>query len=175
MTSPDSPSHSPRTETQKRPRGLQAPVLAFPFRLFFLSAAVAAALLVPLWLFVLTQGGMDHLALAPLHWHQHEMLAGFLNAAIAGFLLTAICNWTGARPVAGGSLLAVWLLWLTGRLAMMFGGAWPLMATVIDLAFLPVLAWLAGIRIWHARQYRQLVLMMVLAACWVLDLSLIHI
>lgn len=170
MTPPESPSHSSSTEARQVARGLQVPVLAFPFRLFFLSAALVAALLVPLWLFVLTQGGMSHLALAPLHWHQHEMLAGFLNAAIAGFLLTAVCNWTGARPVAGGPLLAVWLLWLAGRLAMMFGGAWPLLATVIDLAFLPLLAWLAGIRIWHARQYRQLILMMVLAACWGLDL-----
>lgn len=170
MAPPDSTSDTPDAQARQSPRGLQAPLFAFPFRLFFLSAALIAAVLVPLWVFLLTRGGLDNLALPPMLWHQHEMLAGFLNAAIAGFLLTAVCNWTGARPVAGGRLLAVWLLWLAGRLAMTFAGTWPMAASVIDLAFMPVLAWLAGIRIWHARQYRQLVLMMVLAFCWVLDL-----
>ena len=169
---PSSPSASDSTDGKCHQwrRILQMPVLAFPFRLFFLSAAFGGALLVPLWMFLLTQGGMDSLALAPLHWHQHEMLGGFLNAAIAGFLLTAVCNWTGTRPVDGGALLALWLLWLAGRLAMMFGGFWPILASIVDLSFLPLLAWLAGTRIWHARQYRQLILMGVLAACWVLDL-----
>ena len=162
MAPSDSTSDTPDAQARQSPRGLQAPLFAFPFRLFFLSAALIAAVLVPLWVFLLTRGGLDNLALPPMLWHQHEMLAGFL--------LTAVCNWTGARPVAGGRLLAVWLLWLAGRLAMTFAGTWPMAASVIDLAFMPVLAWLAGIRIWHARQYRQLVLMMVLAFCWVLDL-----
>src|SRR5699024_2101849 len=70
-------------------------LFAFPFRIFFLSAALAGAILVPVWLLLFHQGGGDTLAMPAWFWHQHEMTVGFLNAAIAGFLLTAVCNWTG--------------------------------------------------------------------------------
>jgi len=145
------------------------PPLAFPFRVFFLSSALAGAVLVPVWLWAWTRG-VDTLALPPLLWHQHEMLAGFLNAAIAGFLLTAVCNWTGTAPVAGRRLLALWLLWLAGRVAMAAGGAFPLPAALVDLAFMPLVMLSVGRRIWWARQRRQMVLLGVLAAFWGLDL-----
>ncbi|HAM75538.1 MAG TPA: NnrS family protein, partial [Alcanivorax sp.] len=87
------------------------PLLRFPFRLFFISSALVGAILIPSWLWVWTHGWLG-LALEPVSWHQHEMLAGFANAAVAGFLLTAICNWTGTPPLSGRRLLGLWLLWL---------------------------------------------------------------
>jgi uncharacterized protein involved in response to NO len=54
----------------------------------------------------------------PLDWHIHEMLYGYIAAAVAGFLLTAIPNWTGRLPVNGAPLAALALLWLAGRIAM---------------------------------------------------------
>jgi uncharacterized protein involved in response to NO len=53
----------------------------------------------------------------PLTWHIHEMLFGFVMAAIAGFLLTAIPNWTQRLPVSGGLLGLLAGLWLLGRIA----------------------------------------------------------
>ncbi|WP_231883829.1 NnrS family protein, partial [Alcanivorax sp. HI0044] len=69
MATPDSTSDTPGAQARQPPRGLQAPLFAFPFRLFFLSAALIAAVLVPLWVFLLTRGGLNNLALPPMLWH----------------------------------------------------------------------------------------------------------
>jgi uncharacterized protein involved in response to NO len=84
-------------------------------------------------------------ALEPLVWHRHEMLFGFVGAAIAGFLLTAIPNWTGRLPIAGWSLAGLVGLWAAGRLAVLFS-AWAGMAAAafIDAGFYFVLASLAA-------------------------------
>jgi uncharacterized protein involved in response to NO len=145
---------------------------AYPFRIFFLSAGVLAVLAVPAWLGLLMHPVAAPLAFAPLHWHQHEMLFGFLHAAIAGFLLTAVCNWTGTERLHGGPLLALWLVWLAGRLLMTAGAAAPAwLAHGVDLAFLPLVMLDAGRRIWQARQQRQLVVLAVLAALWLMELG----
>lgn len=145
-------------------------LFAFPFRIFFLSTALVAAVLIPVWLMVLWQSGPEALALPGMFWHQHEMVVGFLNAAIAGFLLTAVCNWTATPPVAGIRLLALWLVWLAGRLAMALGAGAPGLAAAVDLAFLPLVALIVGLRVWRARQPRQLLILVMLALLWVLDL-----
>lgn len=157
-----------REQSKGRPH--PALLFAFPFRIFFLSCALAGAILVPIWLIMLYHGASG-LALPPLYWHQHEMTVGFLNAAIAGFMLTAICNWTGTPPVAGRRLLALWLLWLAGRLAMGFGGPWPVLAQTVDLLFLPVVAAVIALRVARARQLRQAPLVLVLLLCWGFDLA----
>ena len=147
-------------------------VFAYPFRIFFLSAAALAVLVVPAWLALLMHPAPAPLAFAPLHWHQHEMLFGFLHAAIAGFLLTAVCNWTGTERLHGAPLAALWLVWLLGRVAMAAGAGAPgWLAHGIDLAFLPLVMLDAGRRIWHARQQRQLILLAVLAALWAMELG----
>jgi len=52
-------------------------------------------------------------------WHAHEFLFGYIAAVMTGFLLTAIPNWTGRFPLQGGPLLALFVLWLAGRAAML--------------------------------------------------------
>lgn len=146
-------------------------VLAHPFRLFFLSSAFMAFVLVPAWVYVLTQGADVSLAMPALLWHQHEMLAAFLYPAIAGFLLTAMCNWTGTSPPPRHQLLMLWLLWLLGRLAMGFGHGMETLAAIVDLAFMPMVAAFFGIKIWRAKQKRQLVLVCGIGFFWLLDLS----
>ena len=69
-------------------------------------------------------------------WHAHEMLFGFGSAVLAGFLMTAIPNWTGKMPLAGGPLAALAGLWLAGRVAMLWAGP---VAVAIDALFLPAL------------------------------------
>jgi uncharacterized protein involved in response to NO len=113
------------------------PVLALGFRPFYLAGAAAALVLLPLWLAV--YAGLLTLPLAdPLAWHAHEMLFGFGAAIIAGFLLTAVRNWTGAETPRHLPLAGLVAVWLAGRLAPFVLPGWP--AALIDLAFLPLLA-----------------------------------
>lgn len=111
-------------------------LLSYGFRPFFLGAALWAAIALALWIAMLTSGFALPSRLDPLDWHIHEMLFGFVPAAVAGFLLTAIPNWTGRRPVSGALLALLAGLWLAARideLVCAFFPAW--LAIAADLAF----------------------------------------
>ena len=84
------------------------------FRPFFLLAGIAAVILVPLWIFAYTGGQIGFDYYTPLYWHSHEMLFGYTVAVIAGFLLTAVRNWTDLPTPGGKALAGLVLLWLTG-------------------------------------------------------------
>jgi uncharacterized protein involved in response to NO len=106
------------------------------FRPFFLGAAAWAAIAVPVWLAAYVHGYSISGGLPAMLWHGHEMVYGFGLAAVAGFLLTAIPNWTGRLPVRGTRLAALAGLWLAGRIALLAAPLiGPLAAAVIDLAF----------------------------------------
>ncbi|UUL84042.1 NnrS family protein [Sphingomonas qomolangmaensis] len=117
------------------------PILQGGFRPFFLGGAVWALVVVVLWVSVLTSGAKLATMFDPLVWHRHEMLFGYLGAVIAGFLLTAIPNWTGRPPITGWRLAMLVGLWLVARLAVLFSllvGAG--VAAVFDVGFVLVLA-----------------------------------
>lgn len=115
------------------------PILHYGFRPFFFLAALQAALGIPLWLLAYTGRIEISGPFAGMNWHVHEMLFGYLAATIAGFILTAIPNWTGRLPLSGIPLAILVALWLAGRLACLFlPGLWLPLA--IDLAFPAVLA-----------------------------------
>ena len=117
------------------------PVLAYPFRPFFLLTAIYAALSVIAWVCFFLGAISLPLGWSPLHWHSHEMLFGLIPAAIAGFLLTAICNWTGAAPLTPKGLFALMIIWLAGRLMMWTASWWPSgLVAAVDLLFLPAMA-----------------------------------
>ncbi|KAB7622578.1 NnrS family protein [Alkalilimnicola sp. S0819] len=121
---------------QARPRVL----FAHPFRPFFLLLGAYAALVVLVWIAQFFGFARLPLSMQPSLWHAHEMLFGMVGAAIAGFLLTAMCNWTGAPPLTGRRLQALVGLWLLGRIAMWLSGWLPaLLVALLDLAFLAVL------------------------------------
>ncbi|MGZ5569320.1 MAG: NnrS family protein, partial [Limisphaerales bacterium] len=102
----------------RRRREYVGPALfSYGFRPFFLGASVWAALAVLLWLPQYFGEISVPTAFAPLDWHVHEMIFGYVAAAIAGFLLTAIPNWTGRLPVNGYPLAALVALWMAGRIA----------------------------------------------------------
>lgn len=107
------------------------------FRPFYLLAALYAALAIPIWLQAL-QGGAWHGAVAPLAWHQHEMVFGFALAVIAGFLLTAGRVWTGRQTPDGAVLVLLALHWLAARILLLAGSS--LAAGLVDGAFPFVLA-----------------------------------
>lgn len=102
--------------TMQQLRAWHGPVfLSYGFRPFFFSAGVLATLLIALW----TPWFLGLVALpsafSPLNWHIHELLFGYVPAVIAGFLLTAVPNWTGRLPVVGWPLAGLFALWLLGR------------------------------------------------------------
>lgn len=145
------------------------------FRPLFMAAGIWATLAVPVWL--LTYAGMIELpaGLDGVLWHQHEMLFGFAAAAMAGFILTALPNWTGGRPVKGWRLGLVAAFWLAGRLG--FAGAaeiGPLAAAVLDLSFLTALVVIIGREIIAGRNWRNLPVL-VLVSFFTLGNYLLHV
>jgi uncharacterized protein involved in response to NO len=123
-----------------RQRNADLPALfSYGFRPFFLGGALTAALAVPLWLAMLATGLEPAGPFSALIWHAHEMIFGYLAAVVAGFVLTAVPNWTGRLPVTGWSLIGLFSLWVAGRIACV-GLPWPVAAAVVDMAFLVTLA-----------------------------------
>jgi uncharacterized protein involved in response to NO len=121
------------------------PVLRGGFRPFFLGGAIWAVIALAIWLAALAGQITLPSAFDALAWHRHEMLFGFVGAVVAGFLLTAIPNWTGRLPIAGGPLACLFSLWLAGRLAVLFSAELgPVVAAIIDTGFYLVLAGVAA-------------------------------
>lgn len=132
-------------------------VLGYGFRPFFLMAAIWAALAMALWVLMLAgrwpaPGGWD-----PIAWHAHALVFGYLGAVIAGFLLTAVPNWTGRLPVTGWPLAGLAGLWLAGRGAVAAAGLlpWPLVLA-LDLAFPLALCLFLGREVLAGRNWRNL-------------------
>lgn len=111
------------------------------FRPFFLLTALHASVFVPLWLAMLHGFVPVPMGFDPIAWHGHEMLFGFVGAAIAGFLLTAVPVWTGTQAVTGARLAVIAALWVLGRVAFLSSAALPPLAlAAADLPFFFVLA-----------------------------------
>lgn len=145
------------------PRGLSqtAPVLfSYGFRPFFLGAAVWAVVTMILWIASLT--GLAAVAddYGPSHWHAHEMLFGYSSAVLAGFLLTAVPNWTGRLPVSGWPLFFLFATWVAGRLAFLVPDLVdPVAAAVLDSLFLPVLMLICVREVIAGRKWKDLKVM----------------
>jgi uncharacterized protein involved in response to NO len=94
-------------------------ILPAGFRPFFLGSSIWAAIGVPLWLYAYTGELIVPTALPPPIWHAHEMIFGFAAATVAGFLLTALPNWTGRMPLQSGPLATLVSLWVIGRVVVL--------------------------------------------------------
>jgi uncharacterized protein involved in response to NO len=156
----------------QRVRAYSGPALfSYGFRPFFLLGALFAGVAVLAWLPAYFGEWELPTAIAQRDWHVHEMIYGYGAAVIAGFLLTAIPNWTGRLPLQGGPLIALTSLWLAGRLAMalsLFIGAW--VAAAIDLAFLAAVIGFAAREIRQGSQEHNRKILVVLAILWLGDL-----
>jgi len=156
------------------PRGIARSgplLLSYGFRPFFLGAGLFGLVTMLAWLGALGLGWDVGGSYGMLNWHAHEMLFGYMPAALAGFMLTAIPNWTGRLPVSGTPLLVLVLLWLAGRFCMAFPdviGVW--VAMVLDGLFLPVLALVAGIEIFAGRNWKNLKILAGLVALFLANL-----
>ena len=135
-------------------------LFSYGFRPFFLGATLFALGVVPLWLLAwrgeVALGGPFH----PVDWHVHEMLFGYAGAVVAGFLFTAVPNWTGRLPTRGWPLMALAALWIAGRLAVAGAlGLGPWGAMALDCAFLLAVAALAAREIVAGRNWRNLLVL----------------
>jgi uncharacterized protein involved in response to NO len=143
--------------------------LTYGFRPFFLAAGLWSAVALTMWIVMLDTGVMLPSRFDPLAWHVHEMLFGFVMAAIAGFLLTAIPNWTGRLPVSGGPLALLAALWLLGRIDCLISATVPpWLAITADLSFPVVLVTIVAREIIVSRNWRNLPLV---AAVMVLGIA----
>ena len=149
-------------------------LFAYGFRPFFLAAGIYALIGLIAWLWMYTTG-VHPLPTQPAQfWHGHEMLYGFIGAAIAGFLLTAVPSWTSARGFAGTPLILLAALWLIGRLAFAAAAVLPLtIVAICELAFIPALAGLLAPPLLRARN-RNSPLLLVLAGIWLTDVVFMH-
>ena len=131
------------------------PLFSWGFRPFFLLSAIWAALAVPIWLAVFFHGGRIG-GVDGLQWHIHEMLFGYVGGVVAGFLLTAVPNWTGRLPVTGGPLIGLVVLWLAGRVSGFLPGSMSAAAPLLDGAFLVVFAGVVWREVLAANNRRNL-------------------
>ena len=110
-----------------------------------------------LYIVIFVAGGSLPSRFDPLGWHIHEMLFGFVMATIAGFLLTAIANWSGRQPVNCALLVLLAALWLFGRLVCLISAFLPAwLAAAGDLAFPALLAGVVAREIVAGRNWRNL-------------------
>ena len=124
----------------ERPRGYKGPaILSYGFRPFFLFGSLYAACAVAAWIGMIAEGTSPPGIFQGVAWHSHEMIFGYLAAIVAGFILTAVPNWTGRLPVTGAPLGALLLVWLAGRIAIAIL-PWPWITLLIDAAFLVLLS-----------------------------------
>lgn len=118
------------------------PLFALGFRAFFALAGLSALTLILLWNAIVKGELSADNYYANNNWHGHEMLLGYTGAVIAGFLLTAVKNWTGKPTLTGDPLAALCLLWLYGRILPFYHGLLPdVLIAAVDFAFLPALAY----------------------------------
>lgn len=167
--SPISPAHPASVPLAARP-SLES-FFSYGFRPFFLGAAVYAALAMAVWIawIAAAAGGWQEswlpVAGSRFAWHAHEMVFGFAAAAIGGFLLTAVPNWTGALPLSGPPLILLFAVWAAGRVAMAVSALLPYpLVIALDAAFLPLLGAFAARQLFTRPAARNLIFLVIVAA-----------
>ena len=155
---PESVAGSSLPPALERRRKYAGPALfSYGFRPLFLAGAAWSAVCIVLWIPQFMGDFSLRTAYPPLDWHIHELLYGYVAAVVAGFLLTAIPNWTGRLPINGLPLMAFAALWVAGRIAILLSGQIGIVpAALIDIAFLATLAFVAAREIIAGSNWRNL-------------------
>lgn len=140
------------------------PVLfSYGFRPFFLAASIFAIVAIAIWIPIFEGRIAIAGPFSPTDWHIHEMLFGYASAVIAGFLFTAIPNWTGRMPKRGLPLVLLLLLWVAGRLACAgFLGLGPVAVMLLDSGFLTAIGAVTVVEIVAGRNWRNLMVVVPL-------------
>lgn len=145
------------------------------FRSFFLGAAFYSVIVMLVWAAVYTAKlSIPMSGLSAYQWHAHEMVYGYAMAVIAGFLLTAVKNWTGIQTIYGGKLAMLFSLWLIARVLFLCGSNFILFAGLFDLLFMALLMVALAHPIVKSKNWKQLgilsklLLLAVLNGCFYL-------
>lgn len=144
--------------SSQRRREFRGPVFySHGFRSFFLFAGIWAAIAMLVWVVFLATGTTIPSRMAGVDWHMHEMLFGYSSAVIAGFLLTAVPNWTGRMPIIGWPTAMLSGLWVLGRVAIFFSSLLPtLVAPILDSSFLLIFAAVISREVISGKNWRNL-------------------
>lgn len=152
------------------PSSFQPALLELGFRPFFFLGALYSLISLLVWGgFYAGQIVPPAFLIDPVSWHIHEMIYGFTLAIIAGFLLTAVVNWTGCAPIKQRQLAALCLLWLVGRIVINIDLGLPFwLILVLETSFIPVLLIVLAIPLIRANNTRNFLILLrllVLFAC----------
>ena len=157
---------------EKYPANRWETIMSNGFRPLFLCVGIGGFLLVAAWLLILS-GIWQHMTMAMpiIQWHAHEMLYGFVGAAMGGFLLAAVSKWTGRMPVSGVPLALLVTFWLMGRMAILFSAWIPYpIVIVLDMLYGIFLVALIGREIIASGNMRNLKVVLILALFSVFNL-----
>jgi len=136
------------------------------FRIFFLSGAIFSVIALSIWYSVLFLKPelLNNTYFNNSHWwHAHEMLFGFSSAIIAGFLLTAVQNWTGIPGIKGTNLIALFIVWIMARILMLLPLPIPaIVIGIVDSSFLPLVALTLALPIIKIMQWKNLIFVPIL-------------
>lgn len=142
-------------------------LFSYAFRPMFLLMTLQAIFMIVFWMLSWT----DLLPFVwnrnPIYWHGHEMLNGLAGAAIGGFLLTAVANWTNRPAVSGWPLILLCVVWIGGRLALNSAIA----AAIFDIGYWLLLWCLVANEIFRARNQRNYKLLLILGLMLLTDLG----
>jgi len=128
------------------------------FRPFFLVASLFAVVAMAVWMAELIFSiKLIPDSISPVYWHAHEMVYGYALAIIAGFLLTAVRNWTNIQTLHGWSLFVLVLLWLLARVVTLISGESALIAgLILDNIFIGYLAVALTIPVMEAKLWKNM-------------------
>ncbi len=131
--------------------------LQLGFRPFFSAAMGVAALAILAWMVTYFTGWtLPASEYSSIQWHAHEMIFGYGTAVAAGFLLTAIRNWTGVQTIQNKPLMILFILWFVARLLpFVLPSSLLWLLPVFDLSFNLFLAVATSIPIYKAKQWNN--------------------
>ncbi|MEH6591005.1 MAG: NnrS family protein [Halioglobus sp.] len=150
--------------SEPRQQATEAPLWRLAFRGGFLFASVFAVIAMVRWLGWMVYPSWWNTDIPPHWWHAHEMIFGFAMPVVAGFLLSAVANWTGLPGTRGTPLKILFGLWLLARVTLVLLPQWLMVAWVAEMLFIAVLARELGMRVWQKRQWRNMLFLPVLIA-----------
>jgi len=141
-----------------KPVDYGAPILRLGFRPFFLAAGIFAIIAMLVWMMSYVFSVKFAFSGLPAGiWHAHEMIFGYVLAVVAGFLLTAIKNWTGIEVLRGKMLALLFFLWLVPRVLLLSSLMLPIaVIAAIDIAFIIMLILVCLRPVLIVKQYKQL-------------------
>lgn len=155
--------HKPQMSSTERVRGWAGPaILSYGYRPFFLLAGMWAAFAMVYWIAILSGGVRYWSQFQPVDWHAHEMLFGYLGAVLAGFLLTAVPNWTGRLPIIGWPVAVLAVLWILGRVAIGLSDYLdPSGVGALDLLLPLALTAAIGREVWAGKNWKNIPLLLL--------------